>query len=91
MGDPARRFPFFGVPPARTPVPVEDVPAVRGKRVILSTPEGFIYDVRAASEVLRDEKGAFVWVVSEVAWYRWMLTSQEPTFKRYSTRLVFVE
>ena len=31
------RYPYFGEPPAREPRPAAEVPALRGKRVILST------------------------------------------------------
>ncbi len=86
------RLPFFGAPPARLPLPVEDVPALRGKRVVLSTPEGFVYDVRAVSRVVRGDDGkAYVWVVSEYDWYRWAVTGEEPHFERYPARFVFVE
>jgi hypothetical protein len=89
---PQRGLPYFGAPPARAPVPAEQVPALRGKRVVLSTPEGFVYDMRAASKLVRDDAGnAYVWVVSEVDWYRWMLTGEKPRFERYAARLVYAE
>lgn len=86
------RYPFFGEPPTRRPRPVVDEPALRGKRVILSTPEGFVYDVRAASEVyLRGDGRKIVDVVSEEAWFRWMFTKQLPDRKEYPIELVWVE
>ena len=45
------KYPYFGVPPSRQPRPAANEPALIGKRVILSTPEGFVYDMRAASEM----------------------------------------
>ena len=49
-----RRYPYFGVPPAREPRPAAEEPALHGKRVILSTPEGFVYDMRAISRIYDD-------------------------------------
>ena len=43
-----QRYPYFGVPPARQPRPASQEPSLTGKRLILSTPEGFVYDMRAA-------------------------------------------
>ena len=54
-----QRYPYFGVPPAREPRPAADEPALQGKRVILSTPEGFVYDMRAVS-----------WYLPEWGWPR---------------------
>ena len=51
------KYPYFGAPPARKPRPAANEPALTGKRVILSTPEGFVYDMRAASEMHTDGSG----------------------------------
>ena len=51
------KYPYFGAPPARRPRPAANEPTLIGKRVILSTPEGFIYDMRAASEMHTDGEG----------------------------------
>jgi hypothetical protein len=89
---PQRRRPAFGAPPARTPVPAKDVPALRGQRVILCTGEGFVYDMRAASRIVRDDDGnGYVWIVSEAHWYRWMFTGEKPHFERYEAELVYAE
>lgn len=53
-----QQYPYFGVPPARQPRPAAKEPTLTGKRVVLSTPEGFVYDMRAASEP--DGKGGVV-------------------------------
>lgn len=64
------RYPYFGVPPARQPRPAASEPTLTGKRVVLSTPEGFVYDMRAASEIYTDGAGgAVVDVVGERAWF----------------------
>jgi len=64
------RYPYFGEPPARKPRPAAAEPALLGKRVILSTPEGFVYDMRAASEVHTDGDGrATVDIVTEHQWF----------------------
>lgn len=88
----ARPLPFMGEPPTRPPKPVADVPAVRGKRVIVSRPEGFLYDVRAVSEVTHDESGRpHVQVCTEQAYYRWMLMDVPPDVRTYPAYLVWVE
>jgi hypothetical protein len=85
-------LPFLGEPPTRPPKPVTEVPAVRGKRVILSRPEGFMYDVRAVSEVYTDDDGKKrVQVCGEEAYYRWMLTDVTPVVRSYPAYLVWVE
>lgn len=87
-----KRYPYFGIPPARQPRPATDEPALRGKRVILSTPEGFVYDMRAVSQIYRDDCGeGVVDVVSEEGYYRWMLLQTRPESTGYPTGLVWVE
>jgi hypothetical protein len=87
-----RRYPYFGKPPAREPRPAADEPALRGKRVILSTPEGFVYDMRAISEVRHEADGvSMVDVVSEEQYFRWMFTREAPPYESYPARLVWVE
>ncbi len=67
-------------------------PALRGKRVILSTPEGFVYDMRAGSEAYVGDDGlSYVEIVSEEHWYRWMFTDQLPKIERFRLHLVWVE
>jgi hypothetical protein len=64
------RYPWFGVPPDRHPRPAANEPALTGKRVILSTPEGFVYDMRAFSEVYTDGGGnALVDILTERNYY----------------------
>jgi hypothetical protein len=86
------RYPYFGVPPARQPQPAESVPALRGKRLVLSTPDGFVHDMRAISEIQEDRDGRpVVDVASEEDYFRWMLTGEAPRSEAYPTRLVWVE
>jgi len=86
------RYPYFGIPPTRPPRPARTVPALRGKRVILSTPEGFVYDMRAVSPVHPDETGQDVIdIVSEQDYYRWMFLEQRPQPEPFPARLVWVE
>ncbi len=86
------RYPYFGKPPAREPRPASEVPALRGKRVILSTPDGFVYDMRAISQIHRDGEGQdIIDVVSEEHYFRWMFTQAAPTSEAYSAHLVWVE
>lgn len=85
-------LPFFGRPPVREPRRVTEVPAVRGKRVILSRPYGFVYDMRAASEVYQDDDGRrVVDVVSEEHWFRWMFAGHVPVRATYDARVVWAE
>jgi hypothetical protein len=87
-----RRYPYFGKPPAREPRPAADVPALRGKRVILSTPDGFVYDMRAISQIQRDGNGReVIEVVKEEDYFRWMFTKAPPSTSSYPTELVWVE
>jgi len=87
-----RRYPFFGVPPTRAPKPAADEPALRGKRVILSMPFGFVYDMRACSEIYTDHVGReVVEIASEEDWYRWMLRKERPPQRIYPVRLVWIE
>lgn len=87
-----RRYPYFGVPSARQPRPASDEPALKGKRVILSTPEGFVYDMRAASEIYRDGEGTRkVDIVAEGAWFRWMYSGVRPQPQPFPEHLVWVE
>jgi hypothetical protein len=86
-----QRLPYFG-PPTRLPRPAANVPALRGKRVIPSTPEGFVYDMRAASETFRDADGkTCIDIVSEEHWYRWMFTPRNPIHESYPVHLVWVQ
>jgi hypothetical protein len=87
-----RRYPYFGIPPARQPRPATEEPALKGKRVILSTPEGFVYDMRAASEKYRDGDGKpIIDIVAEGAWFRWIYTDMRPVAQPYPEHLVWVE
>ena len=88
----AERHPYFGVPPTRPPRPARTVPALRGKRVILSTPEGFVYDMRAVSPIRADDRGRDVIdIVSEQDYYRWMFLKERPKLEPFPVRLVWVE
>lgn len=88
----AEQLPYFGAPPAREPKPARLVPALRGKRVILSRPFGFVYDVRAVSQIQRDAQGReVVDVVTEEEYFRWMFTGERPHSEPYPAHLVWVE
>ncbi|MPZ60161.1 MAG: hypothetical protein GEU93_02460 [Propionibacteriales bacterium] len=67
----------YGPPPRPgVPLPVMDVPTVKGRRVVLMTAAGPIYDHRAASEVYTDESGSWITVATERAWYVWQASDQ---------------
>lgn len=86
------QLPYFGVPPTRAPRPARSAKALRGKRVVLSTSEGFVSDMRAVSEVGPDgTSAATVEVVTEEAYFRWMFTGERAASRRYPVNLVWVE
>lgn len=86
------RWPWFGRPPVREPQPSAKVPALTGKRVVLSTPEGFIYDMRAASDRYVSEDNLDVLdVVSEEDWFRWLYRGEKPRRAQWAAHLVWVE
>ena len=86
------RLPFFGAPPPREPRPASSVKSLTGKRVILSTPTGFVYDMRAISSVHPDVNGdEVVEVVTEEGYFRWMFTGDRPTSEAFPAGLVWVE
>ncbi|MFC6695942.1 hypothetical protein [Nocardioides daphniae] len=92
LGRDERRLPYFGAPPSRTPRLVVEEPTLRGKRVVLSRPHGFVYDVRAVSELWTNDDGHLcVEVVTEEEYFRWMFTQEQPTIVTYPARLVWVE
>jgi hypothetical protein len=90
--NPEVRYPWFGRPPAHQPRPAADEPTLRGKRVILSTPEGFIYDMRAVSERHLDSRGRDVIdIMTEQDYFRWMWTGESPRTEPWSAHLVWVD
>ena len=85
-------LPYFGTPPPRVPRQCTDEPALRGKRVILSRPDGFVYDVRAVSELEHDASGRqVVEVMTEEDYFRWMLIGDRRSSQTFPARLVWVE
>ena len=60
--------------PARQPRHSSDEPALWGKRVFLSTPEGFVYDMRAITEVYAGSRGDAIDIASEEDYDRGMFT-----------------
>jgi hypothetical protein len=86
-----KRHPYFGEPPTRKPRPAVEVPALLGKRVILSLPEGFVYDMRAISQVRGEDGEDVIDVASEEHYFRWMFTKERPDLETFPVRLVWVE
>lgn len=87
-----KKYPYFGIPPTRPPRPAADEPALRGKRVILSMPDGFVYDMRACSGLYRNAGGhEVVDIASEEDWYRWMFQRVKPHRSVFPIELVWVE
>lgn len=73
----ARRKSYGSPPRPGRPLPVLDVPVVLGRRVVLMTAEGPIYDHRAVSEVYQDDSGTWINVATEEAWYAWRAADPE--------------
>lgn len=92
---PPERAPYLGVPPTRVPTRVEDTTATNGRRVVLSTPEGFFYDARAIGAPFRDQRGILrVMVITEAEWYAMQAdekASLPDTAQLYPASLVYVE
>lgn len=85
-------YPYFGVPPERRPRPAVDEPALTGKRVILSTPEGFVYDMRAAGEVRTDgDGGVVIDIVSEANFYEQRFTGRQAKLVSWPAHLVWID
>jgi len=85
-------YPYFGVPPSRHPRPAVDEPALTGKRVILSTPEGFVYDMRAAGEVRTDgDGGVVIDILSEANYYEQRFTRCHVELVSWPAHLVWID
>lgn len=86
------KYPYFGVPPDRQPRPAANEPALTGKRVILSTPEGFVYDMRAASELRSDGAGNLtVEILTEQHYFDLRINAVEHESVTWPAHLVWVE
>lgn len=86
------RYPYFGVPPARQPRPAAQEPALTGKRLILSTPEGFVYDMRAADELRLDKLGTpAIPVISERQHFERVLLNRDVAAVEWPAHLVWVD
>jgi hypothetical protein len=86
------RYPWFGVPPARQPRPAVDEPTLVGKRVVLSTPSGFVYDARAVSELRTDGEGnLFIDVLTEPEYFHQDDPERRRSPSTWPAHLVWVE
>ena len=86
------KYPYFGVPPAREPRPAAQEPALTGKRVILSTPEGLVYDMRATGEIQTDGQGNLVvGILSETEYFASQLTDRRYRPVPWPAHLVWVD
>jgi hypothetical protein len=86
------KYPYFGVPPDRRHRPASDEPSLTGKRVILSTPEGFVYDMRAAGEVHTDGEGNLVVeILTEAHFFEQRFTSARFDPVAWPAHLVWVD
>lgn len=86
------KYPYFGVPPTREPRPAVEEPALVGKRVVLSTPDGFIYDMRAASEVRTDGQGGLtVDILTEQHYFEAELGVADHESVKWPAHLVWID
>lgn len=85
-------YPYFGVPPPREHRPVVDEPALDGKRVILSSPEGFIYDMRAVGELRTDGEGNLVVeIITEAQYHEQRFTNRSQQPVTWPAHLVWID
>lgn len=85
-------YPYFGAPPVNERRPAANEPALAGKRVILSTPDGFIHDMRAVTEVQTDGRGgAVVYILTEPHYFEQMFTSRQHKPVAWPAHLVWVD
>ena len=86
------KYPYFGVLPPREHRPAIEEPALTGKRLILSTPEGFLYDMRAVSEVRTDgDGGAIIDILTEQHYYAGMFTDVRYKPSPWPAHLVWID
>lgn len=85
-------YPYFGEPPGRERRPAAREPALTGKRVVLSTPDGFIHDMRAVSELKTDGKGGLVIdILTEPHFFEEQFTSRRHQSVQWPAHLVWVD
>ena len=85
-------YPYFGAPPTHERRPAANEPALAGKRVILSTPDGFIHDMRAVSEVQTDgQGGAVVYILTESHYFERKFTPRKHQPVAWPVHLVWVD
>ena len=86
------KYPYFGVPPSREHRPASTEPALTGKRVILSTHEGFVYDMRAAGELHTDGEGnLYVDILTEGQYFEQRFTGRPHKPVRWPAHLVWID
>lgn len=85
-------YPYFGVPPSREHRPAAEEPALTGKRVILSTSEGLVFDMGAASELRTDGQGNLVIdILTETQYFRERLTDRRFEPSVWPAHLVWID
>lgn len=79
-------------PPRRVPIPVRDMPAVAGRRVVLAEQSRPLRDLRAVTEVYQNTDGdVCIRVCTELEWYRWGWNGQPPRTREVPIYLLWIE
>jgi hypothetical protein len=79
-------------PPARQPTAVRAGRLVLGLRLVQAVPDGFIRDLRAATDVYEGDIGiACVRVCDEAEWYQWALQGTVPSTMEVPAELLWCE
>ncbi len=61
----------YPAPPPVRWVPVDDLGSIQGMRIATNNRKGPQYNLRAATDVITDDTGSYVYVVAEWRWYFW--------------------
>jgi hypothetical protein len=78
-------------PGVREPSPVVGRAPILGLRLVQLVPDGFVRDLRAATDVYRMGVTALARVCSELEWYRWALQGTVPSTVEVPAELLWCE
>jgi hypothetical protein len=78
-------------PRVREPSAVAGGGSILGLRLVQLVPDGYVRDLRAATEVYQQGATALVRVCSELEWYRWALQGAVPSTVEIPAELLWCE